>query len=59
MQSDLYREISLAKDVRAYMTAYIREHFASLLGDHVALLDTPDGLDKIQNRIETGRLGAC
>jgi hypothetical protein len=59
MQSDLYREIALAKDVRAYMTAYIREHFSHLLGEHADLLDQPDGLDKIHELIASGQIGAC
>jgi hypothetical protein len=57
MQTELYEEIALANDVRAYMTDYIRDHFAHLLGPHVALLDQPDGLDQIQKMIEAGQIG--
>jgi hypothetical protein len=56
MLTDVYDEIVMANDVRVYMTNYIREHFASLLGPHLALLDQPDGLEKIQRLIESGSI---
>jgi len=56
MRCELYEEIEMAKDVRSYMTSYIREHFAQMLGEHVRLLDAPDGLDRIQDMIKAGQI---
>lgn len=37
-----------SKDFRAGMVDYIRHHFSELLGDDVALLDQPGGLEAIR-----------
>jgi hypothetical protein len=37
-------------DVRAHMIAYIRKHFADLLGDDAQLLETDGGLDAIAQK---------
>jgi hypothetical protein len=42
---------------RSQMIAYIRRHFADVLGEHVALLDREDGLDTIAELLQSGRIG--
>ncbi len=43
-------------EFRSQMIAYIRRHFSSVLGEHVALLDRDDGLDTIAELLKSGRL---
>lgn len=45
-------------DHTAMMKAYIRENFAALLGDHVGLLDEPNGLDRLAALIRAGEIAA-
>lgn len=40
-------------EARERMTAYIRTHFSTLLGDDVQLLDMPNGLELVQAKIQT------
>ena len=42
---------------RNVMLSYIREHFGELLGEHVNLLDQPDGLEVLSQMLREGRLG--
>ena len=39
------------EESRIEMTKYIRENFSDVLGDDVQLLDLPNGLDLIQDKI--------
>jgi len=41
-------------DLRSTMIDYIREHFSDMLGDHVALLDEPEGLDTLATMLRCG-----
>ncbi|MEZ4271183.1 MAG: hypothetical protein R3C68_07055 [Myxococcota bacterium] len=41
---------------RQHMIAYIREHFSDLLGHHAKLLDQEDGLDRIADLINAGKI---
>ena len=40
------------EEFRARMIEYIRIHFADLLGKDARLLDEPNGLDLIQQKVE-------
>ena len=44
-------------DTTATMKAYIRQHFADLLGPYEALLDQPGGLDLLAQMIRNGQIG--
>jgi len=39
------------EEARIKMTKYIRSHFSELLGADIQLLDLPNGLDLIQDRV--------
>ena len=40
-------DIATSQDPTATMKAFIRQNFSKLLGPNVALLDEPDGLDRL------------
>ncbi len=46
------------QDFKQYMIEYIRRHFGELLGDHLALLDEDDGLDRLSLLVQSGAVGA-
>ena len=39
-------------EFRIKMKLYIREHFADILGDDIDLLDAPDGLDLLKQKVD-------
>jgi hypothetical protein len=45
-------------DFKQYMIQYIREHFKEMLGEHAALLDQEDGLDRLSSLVRSGAVGA-
>lgn len=53
MNLDLYA----SADTTATMKAYIRQHFAELLGPYESLLDQPGGLDLLAEMIKAGQIG--
>lgn len=40
------------EDARIKMKKYIRAHFSELLGPDIQLLDLPNGLELIQNKVQ-------
>ena len=46
-----------APSFRKAMIAYIKEHFADVLGPHADLLDEEGGLDKVATLLADGKLG--
>ena len=42
---------STKEEARIQMKRYIRAHFSELLGTDIQLLDLPNGLDLIQDRV--------
>jgi hypothetical protein len=46
-------------DITSTMKAYIREHFADMLGAHASLLDRPDGLDQLADLVRTGQISGA
>lgn len=39
------------RDIREKMINFIRKHYSGTLGEDVALLDRPDGLDTLQKKV--------
>ncbi|MEK7705100.1 MAG: hypothetical protein AAB426_09090 [Myxococcota bacterium] len=58
MNEQRFFDSASGPDLRSTMIAYIREHFGDLLGEHVALLDEPYGLDAIAELMRSGALDA-
>ena len=46
-----------ANNFRRSMIDYIRAHYGDLLGEHAALLDREDGLDRLAELLRAGRIG--
>ena len=46
---------STDEEFRKSINTYIKEQFADLLGDDIALLDLPNGLDLIQQKYGIGQ----
>lgn len=46
-----------ANNFQRSMIDYIRAHYGALLGPHAALLDEPDGLDRLAELLREGKLG--
>ena len=59
MNPDSGYELYNAVDPTTTMKSYIREHFGSLLGSHLALLDEPGGLDRLAMIVRSGSLGVA
>jgi hypothetical protein len=57
MRHRLSLELYATADTTATMKAYIREHFADLLGPYESLLDQPGGLDLLAEMIRNGQIG--
>ena len=45
------------EELQQRLVEYIRTHFSDLLGDHAALLDREDGLDRISELLRDGTIG--
>ena len=57
MREPFRLNVYASADTRNAMVDYIREHFADVLGPHVALLDQPGGLDALAEMVRSGKLG--
>ncbi|OGQ91827.1 MAG: hypothetical protein A2289_11640 [Deltaproteobacteria bacterium RIFOXYA12_FULL_58_15] len=57
MSQRLNVEMYTRPDTAAFMTSYIREHFADMLGPYAALLDQPGGLDLLADLLRDGQIG--
>jgi len=44
------------EDFQSGMRKYIRHHFGDILGEHAALLDDQEGVDKLLDMVRDGRL---
>ncbi len=44
------RKVASPGTLHSPMISYIRKHYSGVLGEDIALLDEPDGLEKLQER---------